>query len=74
MDSRTSTYCDLIKTIQVFNSIISTNPAHAQQFQTDFQKRLEFIYTKINKIETQFNEDDANREYYNLPPFPKPQA
>ena len=46
MESRTSAYCNLIKTIQVFNSIISTNPASAQQFQTDFQRRLGPIYTQ----------------------------
>ena len=37
MESRTSTYCELIKIVQVFNSIISTNPASAQQFRSDLQ-------------------------------------
>ena len=42
VESRTSAYCDLIKQyIQVFNSIISTNPVSAQQFQSDLQTRLE---------------------------------
>ena len=48
MESRTSVYCSLIQTIQVFNSIISSNPASAQQFQSDLQKRLQPIYAKIN--------------------------
>ena len=37
MENRTSTYCKLIKTVQVFNSIISTNAASAQQFRSDLQ-------------------------------------
>ena len=73
MESRTSTYGHLIKTIQVFNSIISTNPASPQQFQSDLQIRLEPIYAKINEINTQFSKDDANRKHYNLPSFAKPQ-
>ena len=74
MESRTSTYCSMIKTIQVFNSIISTNPANAQQFQSDLQTRLESIYAKINEIDTQFSKDDANREHYNLASLEKPQV
>ena len=37
MESRTSTYCKLIKIVQVFNSIISANPASAQQFRSNLQ-------------------------------------
>ena len=50
MESRTSAYCQLIKIIQVSNSIIGTNPASRQQFQSDLQTRLEPIYAKINEI------------------------
>ena len=37
MEKRTSTYCKLIKVVQVFNSIISDNPASVQQFRSDIQ-------------------------------------
>ena len=37
MENRTSTYCELIKIVQVFNSIISTNPPSVQQFRSDLQ-------------------------------------
>ena len=67
MENRTSAYCNFIKTIQVFNSIISTNPANAQQFPIDLQKELEPLYTQINDIDTEFSKDNANREHYNLP-------
>ena len=43
--------------------IESTNPACAQQFQSDLQIRLEPIYAKINEINTQFSKDDANRKH-----------
>ena len=74
MESRTSAYNNLIKTIEVFNSIIITNPANTQQIQHDLQARLEPMYTKFNKIDTQFSKDDANREHYNLQLFAKPQV
>ena len=74
MESRTSAYCSLIQTIQVFNGIISSNPASAQQFQSDLQKGLQPIYAKINDIDMQFSKDDTNREHYNLPPFAKLQV
>ena len=38
MESRTSTYCNLIKTMQVFISIISTNSASAQQLQMNYKQ------------------------------------
>ena len=37
IETRTNTYCELIKTVQVFNGIISTNPASAQQFRNNLQ-------------------------------------
>ena len=37
MENRTSRYCELTKIVQVFNSIISTNPASVQQFRSDLQ-------------------------------------
>ena len=67
MENRTSTYCELIKTVQVFNSIISTNPGSVQQFRSDLQTQVGLLYTKINDIDMQFSKDNANREHYNLP-------
>ena len=66
VESRTSTYCKLIKIVQVFNSIINTNPASVQQFRSDLQTQIGPLYTKLNDIDTQFNKDDANRKHYNL--------
>ena len=74
MESRTNAYCDLIKTVQVFNIISSTNPANAQQHRENLVIQLDPIYTKIKEINTQFSKDDANREHYKLPPFAKPQT
>ena len=74
MESRTGAYCELIKTVHVFSSIISKNPASAQQFKSDLQARVGPLYAKINNIDTQFSKDDANREHYNLPSFTKPQV
>ena len=74
MQNEISTYCELMKTIQVFNSIISANPASAQQFKNDLQARVGPLYTKINNIDTQFSKDDTNREHSNLPSFVKPQV
>ena len=73
IESRSSMYCDLIKPIQVFNSMISMDPTNAKQYQENLMKQLELIYTKINSIDTQFSQDDANREHYKLP-FTKPQT
>ena len=69
--SRTSAYCDLIKTVQVFNNIISTNPPNVQQYKENLTLQLDPIYTKIREIDIQFNKDDSNREHYKLPPFVK---
>ena len=74
IESRTSMYCDLIKTIQVFNSIIKANPSNAQQYQENLAAQLQPIYSKIAKIDMQFSRDDANREHYKLPLFAKPQT
>ena len=71
MESRTSTYCELIKIVQVFNSIISENLANVQQFKSDLQAKVGPLYAKINDIDTQFSKDNANREHYNLPSFTK---
>ena len=73
-ESRTSACCDLIKTVQVFNKITSSNPTNAQQYQENLATQLEPIYTKIADIDIQFSKDKANREHYNLPPFVKPQT
>ena len=72
IESRSSMYCDLVKTIQVFNSMISTDPTNGKQYQENLVKQLELIYTKINSIDTQFSQDYTNREHYKLSPFVKP--
>ena len=67
--NRTSTYCDLLKTVQVFNSFISSNPPNIQQYKENLAIQLEPIYMKIKEIDTQFSLDDANREHYKCPSF-----
>ena len=74
IESRTSAYCNLIKAVQVFNSIISSNPPNLQQYKGNLTIQLDPIYTKIREIDTQFSKDDTNREHYKLPPFAKPQT
>ena len=50
MESRTNMYCDLIKTVQVFNNIINTNPSNAQQHRENLTIQLDPIYTKIKEM------------------------
>ena len=74
IESRTSAYCNLIKTVQVFNNIISTNPPNIQQYKKNLTIQLEPTYTKIRKIDTQFSKENTNREHYKFPSFVKPQT
>ena len=46
---------------------------NAKYYQEGLTKQFNPLYTRINNIDRQFKQDDANREHYKLPPFAKPQ-